>query len=92
MRTVFRLAVIVLLTALGSTGAFALQNQELIAKSGLEQQLKELRQGLAAVSDVLKQRDVPVDDKFEKAWAEAVPKAYQTDKILAVVDGGSRRC
>ena len=88
MRTALRFAVLIIVTALGSAGAFALQNQELIAKSGLDEQLKEMQKGLASVSDVLRQRGVPVDDKFEKAWAEAVPKAYQTDKILAVVDEG----
>lgn len=88
MRTAFRFAATIILTVLGSTGAFALQNQDLITKSGLEQQLNELHQGIASISDLLKQRGVPIDDKFNKAWAEAVPNAYHIDKTLAVVDGG----
>jgi hypothetical protein len=87
MRVPLRLAISVILLVVGSSGAFALQNQELIEKSGVEQQVRELQRGVSNI-DNLKQQGVPIDEKFEKAWAEAVPTAYQADKILAVVDQG----
>jgi hypothetical protein len=88
MHILFRFAAPMALLLLTASAASALQNQDLIEKSGVAQQVKELQTGINSMIDELKRQGAPVDQTFEHAWAEAVPEAYKPDKILALIDQG----
>ena len=93
MQVLHRLTISIFALCLISAGAPAapLATQELIEKSGLAGQLKELPGALQGSLGALRQQGAQIDAKFEKAWAEAIPAAYATEKFVAAIDAGLQK-
>jgi hypothetical protein len=93
MRILQRSAILIFALCL-TPSAFAanpLQNKELIEKSGLAAQLKELPGAMKESVGALKQQGAKVDEKFEKAWGEAALAAYGPEKSMAIMDQGLQK-
>jgi hypothetical protein len=94
MQVLHRSAILIFALWLSPNNAFAgnpLQNQELFEKSGLAEQMSQLPAAMQASVGTLRQQGLPIDAKFEKAWADAVPVAYATDKCLTFIDQGVQK-
>jgi Uncharacterized protein conserved in bacteria (DUF2059) len=94
MQILQRSAVLIFALCLTSSTAFAdnkLKNQELIEKSGLAAQLKELPGAMQASVGTLRQQGAQVDAKFEQAWGEAALAAYGPEKSLPIIDQGLQK-
>jgi len=94
MQILRRSAILIFALWLTPNNAFAanpLQNKELIEKSGLAGQLKELPGAMKASVEALRQQGAQIDGKFEKAWGEAALTAYGPEKSLPIIDQGLQK-
>lgn len=94
MQILRRSAILIFALWLTPNNAFAagpLQNKELIEKSGLAGQLKELPGAMKASVGTLRQQGAQIDGKFEKAWGEAALTAYGSEKSLPIIDQGLQK-
>ncbi|WP_088348239.1 MULTISPECIES: DUF2059 domain-containing protein [Rhodomicrobium] len=69
----------------------ALQNQELIDKSGLAATLKELPGAMQSSVGAMRQQGMQIDQKFEKAWTDAARTAFGPEQSLAIIDQGLQK-
>lgn len=94
MRITQRLAILLLACGVASTavvGATALVKQDLITKSGMERQVKEIPGSIKLGMEQARQQGAPIDNKLVQAWAETVPLAFSAEKMLVAIDKGLQK-
>ena len=94
MRITRHLSILLLACGLVSTAVVAgtaLVKQDLITKSGMERQIKEIPASIQLGIEQARQQGVPIDSRLAQAWAQSVPLAFSTDKMLVIVDKGLQK-
>jgi uncharacterized protein DUF2059 len=94
MRVIQPFAILLVSCGLASAAvvaATALVKQDLITKSGMERQVREIPGSIKLGIDQARQQGAPIDNKLAQAWAETVPLAFNADKMLAFIDKGLQK-
>jgi hypothetical protein len=94
MRITTPLAILLLACGAASTavvGATVLAKQDLITKSGMERQVKEIPASFKLGMEQARQQGAPIDAKLAQAWAEAVALAFSAEKMLVAIDKGLQK-